>query len=200
MKVLGILGSPRPEGNTATLLRHVLAGAAAQGAATTIIYTHKLAISSCTNCDVCKGTGQCVIDDDMQEIYSRINEADVVIFASPNYMGGISGHLKPVIDRLYLYLSVTGTGELRTTIQTPKKVALLLTQNAPREYTHYIEAFTPLRGVLHLIFQRSFDPEKESQVAPILVAPSMKGPNSVADNPHFLQEAYAFGAGLVWTN
>ncbi|MDD1723649.1 MAG: flavodoxin family protein [Methanospirillum sp.] len=199
MKVLGILGSPRPNGNTATLLCQVLAGAAAQGATTTMISADKLAVRACTNCDACKGTGQCVIDDDMQEVYYRINEADVVIFASPNYMGGISGHLKPLIDRLYLYLSVNETGELRTTIENPKKVALLLTQNAPREYTHYTEAFTPLRGVLHLIFQGSFDPEKESLVAPMLVAPSMNGSRSVVDNPHFLQEAYDFGAGLVRT-
>ena len=57
----------------------------------------------------------------MQELYGKINESDAVIFASPNYMGGIAGNLKPVIDRLYRYISVTETGELQTTIKTPKK-------------------------------------------------------------------------------
>jgi multimeric flavodoxin WrbA len=192
MKVLGILGSPRPDGNTATLLHQVLEGAAAQGATTTTIVTNNLTIRGCINCDVCKKTGQCVLKDDMQEIYGKINESDVIIFASPNYMGGIAGNLKPVIDRLYAYISVTEAGELRTTIKTPKKVALLITQNAPEEYTHYIEAFTPLRGILHLIFQGNFDTPAE-----LLVAPSMKGPQTVADNAQLLQKAYALGAELV---
>ncbi|ACL16807.1 flavodoxin family protein [Methanosphaerula palustris] len=197
MKVVGILGSTRPDGNTATLLRQVLEGAAAQGATTTTISTNNLTVHDCTNCDTCKRTGQCVLNDDMQEIYNNINESDVIILASPNYMGGIAGNLKLVIDRLYLYFSVTETGELRTTIQSPKKVALLITQNAPREYTHYREAFTPLRGVLHLIFQGNFDPVTESLVAPLLIASSMKGPDTVENDPQLLQEAYAFGADLA---
>ena len=57
MKVLGILGSPRPNGNTATLLRQVLAGASAQGATTTVISANNLTVHGCINCDVCKQTG-----------------------------------------------------------------------------------------------------------------------------------------------
>ena len=197
MKVVGILGSPRPDGNTATLLCQVLKGAAAQGAATTMIPVHTLAIRACTNCDACKRTGECAMNDDMQEIYDRIEESDAVIFASPNYMGGISGHLKPVIDRLYRYTAATRTGELGTTIHPAKKVALLITQNAPGEFVHYREAFTPLRGILHLIFLGSFDPVHESLLVPLLLAPAMQGKKSVAENPQLLQEAYAFGAGLV---
>jgi hypothetical protein len=93
---------------------------------------------------------------------------------------------------LYAYISVTGTGELGTTIQSPKNVALLITQNAPEEYTQYSAAFTPLRGILHLIFQGNFDTPAE-----LLVAGSMKGPRSVADNVPLLQKAYTLGAGLV---
>lgn len=192
MKVLGILGSPRPNGNTATLLHHVLAGAASQGATTTTISANKFAIRACQSCDGCKRTGKCTLKDDMQEIYDKINESDAIIFASPNYMGGIAGNLKPILDRLYSYIAVSETGELSTTIKTPKKVMLLITQNAPEEYTHYFEAFTPLRGILHLIFQGNFNALAES-----LVAPSMKGHQSVADNAQLLQKAYTMGAELV---
>ena len=69
---------------------------------------------------------------------------------------------------------------------------LLITQNAPEEYTHYIEAFTPLRGILHLIFQGSFDPTAE-----LLIAPSMKSPQSVANNAQLLQKSYTLGSELV---
>lgn len=192
MKVVGIQGSPRPDGNTATLLRHVLEGTAAQGATTTTIVADDLTIRGCTNCDACKKTGRCTLQDDMQGVYDRIDESDAVIFASPNYMGGIAGNLKPLIDRLYAYIPVSGTGELKTTIQSPKKVALLITQNAPEEFTQYSAAFTPLRGILHLIFQGNSDTPAE-----FLVAGSMKGPRSVADNPQLLQKAYSLGAELV---
>lgn len=192
MKVLGILGSPRPHGNTAALLRHVMAGAAAQGATTSTIAANKLTIRACQGCDACKRTGQCVIRDDMQLLYDKINEADAVIFASPNYMGGIAGNLKTVIDRLHSYITVTEAGELGTTIKTPKKVMLLITQNAPEEFTHYIEAFTPLRGILHLIFQGNFDASAE-----LLIAPGMKGPHSVANNLQLLEKASTIGAKLV---
>lgn len=192
MKILGILGSPHPNGNTATLLRHLLNGATAQGATTTTISANKLAIRACQGCNACKRTGLCILRDDMQEIYDKINEADAVIFASPNYMGGIAGTLKPIIDRLHSYISVSETGELGTTITNPKEVMLLITQNAPEEHTHYIEAFTPLRGILHLIFQGNFNSLSE-----LLVAPSMKGPDSVANNAELLQKAYTIGVKLA---
>ena len=68
---------------------------------------------------------------------------------------------------------------------------LLITQNTPEEYTQYIEAFTPLRGLLHLIFQGNFDTAAE-----LLVVSSMKGPQSVSDNTQLLEKAYAIGAEL----
>lgn len=192
MKILGILGSPRPNGNTAALLRSVLEGAAAQGAHTATISANKLSVRACQVCDACKRTGCCILKDDMQEIYDKINAADAIIFASPNYMGGIAANLKPVLDRLYSYITVADTGELATTIKTPKKIMLLITQNAPEEYTHYIEAFTPLRGILHLIFQGSFN-----GLATLLAAPGMKGPDSVASNGQLTEKAFNMGAALV---
>jgi hypothetical protein len=69
---------------------------------------------------------------------------------------------------------------------------LLITQNTPEEYTQYIEAFTPLRGILHLVFQGSFNAQAE-----LLIAPGMKGPDSVANNAQLLQKAYNTGAKLA---
>jgi multimeric flavodoxin WrbA len=191
MNVLAILGSPHPNGNTATFLQQVLKGAATQGAITTIISANNLAIRDCQACNACKKAGQCILKDDMQKIYNKINESDVIIFASPNYMGGITGNLKPVIDRLYAYISASETGELKTIITSPKKVLLLITQNAPED-SHYIEAFTPLKGILGLIFQGSFDRPSE-----LLVAPNMKGPMSVATNTQLMQKAYTAGESLA---
>jgi multimeric flavodoxin WrbA len=44
-----------------------------------------------------------MIKDDMYKIYEKINESDIIIFASPNYLGQITGQLKIVYDRLYAF-------------------------------------------------------------------------------------------------
>lgn len=40
----------------------------------------------------------------MQTVYESFLEADVVVFASPQYWGTVTGQLKVVIDRLYAVL------------------------------------------------------------------------------------------------
>lgn len=54
-------------------------------------------------CEYCHGKGQgtCIQQDDMQEIYTLLREADMLVIASPIYYHGISGQLKCVIDRFY---------------------------------------------------------------------------------------------------
>ncbi|EHI99540.1 NADPH-dependent FMN reductase [Clostridium sp. DL-VIII] len=76
MKVLGIMGSPRSNGNSSTLLKKVLEGAKANGAVINSISLNNLDINGCINCNACKRTGKCVIKDDMQNIYDMINDAD----------------------------------------------------------------------------------------------------------------------------
>lgn len=192
MKVLGILGSPHPNGNTATLLNQVLDGASQRGATVTKIAANTLTIRSCQGCEACRKTGKCILKDDMNSIYEQIDTSDVIILASPNYMGGIAGNLKPLIDRLHAYITVDTDGALGTTIKKPKKVLLLITQNAPENFTQYLEAFTPLRSILHLIFHGNAD-----DLAECLVAFGMKGPHTVANDPELLQKAFTLGLALT---
>ncbi len=46
-----------------------------------------------------------MINDDMEQIYSSITRADILIFVSPPYWFFWSTQIKRVIDRLYLYTS-----------------------------------------------------------------------------------------------
>jgi len=99
LKVLGIMGSPRIGGNTDLLLDEALRGAESQGADTEKIVVDKLKISPCREYYGCLRDGNCVISDDMDDIYLKLLEADLVIVASPMFFYGLTAQVKALIDR-----------------------------------------------------------------------------------------------------
>ncbi len=99
MKVLAIMGSPRIRGNTDVLLDEVLKGAQSEGAETEKIIVDKLNISPCKEYNACLRDGNCVIRDDMDDIYPKLLDADVVVVASPMFFYGVTSQLKALIDR-----------------------------------------------------------------------------------------------------
>ncbi len=103
MKILGLIGSYRKNGNTDTAVRKVLEGAMNQGAEVEALYLKDYEIKDCNGCEACKKTFECVIQDDMQKIYPKIMEADGVVIGSPTYFYNVTGIIKNLIDRLYCY-------------------------------------------------------------------------------------------------
>ena len=99
MKVLGLFGSPRKGGNTEILLEEALKGAEREGAEIERLYLSDLKITPCTECHGCDSTGDCVIVDEMQKIYPKLLEADVIILASPIFFYGVTAWAKTLIDR-----------------------------------------------------------------------------------------------------
>jgi multimeric flavodoxin WrbA len=99
VKVLGIYGSPRKGGNTDLLLDQVLEGARAAGAEVETVYVRQLEISGCVECGGCDETGECVVKDDMQEVYPLLQEADIIFLASPNFFYSVTAQVKLLIDR-----------------------------------------------------------------------------------------------------
>lgn len=103
MKILVLNGSPRPQGNTKKMVTAFSEGAASAGHQVDIVDVCKKKIAGCLACEYChtKGNGVCIQKDDMQEIYDLLNEAEMLVLASPIYYHGISGQLKCAIDRFY---------------------------------------------------------------------------------------------------
>jgi len=99
VEVLGIAGSPRRDGNTDTLLKEVLRGAASRGARVKTIFLRDLKINPCEHCDVCLETGRCKIQDDMQTVYDAVDRADRLVLASPLHFMGVTAQTKSMIDR-----------------------------------------------------------------------------------------------------
>ena len=99
MKVLAIMGSPRIRGNTDLLLDEALRGAQSEGAEVEKIIVDKLKISPCKEYNACLRDGNCVIRDDMDDIYPKLLDADVVIVASPMFFYALTSQVKALIDR-----------------------------------------------------------------------------------------------------
>jgi len=99
MYVLGINGSPRIGGNTDILIDKVLEGAKARGAETEKVILNNLKFSPCQECENIRDDGTCIVEDDMQPLYKKIEEADAIILASPIFFGSLSAQTKMMIDR-----------------------------------------------------------------------------------------------------
>ncbi len=103
MKILGIIGSRRKNGNTSCLVQEALKAAQNEGAKTELIFLGDYSIKDCMGCEGCKDTLKCVINDDMQKIYPLLLEADGIILGSPTYFYNISADMKAFIDRCYCF-------------------------------------------------------------------------------------------------
>ena len=101
-KIVIVKGSPRREGNSAILAEQVTAGAETAGAEVESFYLHGMDIQPCDACDACQGVADldCVIEDDMQNLYPKIREADVVVYASPVYWFTVSAQMKLFLQTL----------------------------------------------------------------------------------------------------
>jgi len=104
MKVLGIAGSPRKNGNTEILMNEVLKVAREAGCETEAFLLSEKQVAPCDACGTCFKVGSCVIQDDMQELYAALEGADAVIFGSPVYFGSVSAQCKAVMDRMFALL------------------------------------------------------------------------------------------------
>ena len=94
MKIVGIDGSPRKDGNTEKLLRKVLAGSEEVGAVTEFIKLSELTINFCRGCGTCRASGECVMRDDMDDVVESIQQSNVIVIGSPIYAWQVSGNTK----------------------------------------------------------------------------------------------------------
>ena len=133
MKILILNGSPTRDGNTVALVNAFKQGAEAKGHEVNVVNAAHRKVNGCMACEYCHsaGNGKCVQKDDMQEIYPLLQEADMIIFASPIYYFTMSAQLEAVIQRFYA-------------INHPAKAkysALLLSSYSPNVYTSSIAQY-----------------------------------------------------------
>ena len=105
MKIVCLLGSPRPKGNSATIAERFLDTATRLGATTETFLLNRLDFQGCQACYACKQKlDHCILEDDLSPVLAAVSQADVLVTATPVYFGEVSSQLKGFIDRTFSYL------------------------------------------------------------------------------------------------
>jgi multimeric flavodoxin WrbA len=100
MKTLILNGSPRKHGDTVSLIGKMVESLNGEVYSFSAYYDN---ISPCIDCRHCWKNKGCIIDDDMQQVYSLLDEVDNVILASPIYFSELTGSLLGMLSRLQVY-------------------------------------------------------------------------------------------------
>ena len=96
MKILFISGSPR-KGNSEFILTKIFDSI--KTSSKELVLLRQLDIGRCQGCLYCEENSACCLQDDMQSLYEKMKEADIFIFAVPNYYDNVPGLFKDFIDR-----------------------------------------------------------------------------------------------------
>ncbi len=101
--IIIIMGSHRPNQNTAWLGQQLKKAYELEQVTVEWVDINQQAITHCKDCNYCRTHyGQCVIQDDMTDLYDKLKKADELIILTPVYFCGLSSKLKVLIDRLQM--------------------------------------------------------------------------------------------------
>ena len=191
VKVLGIAGSARRGGNTERLLERALAGAEEAGATIEKVVLLDLGLNPCIclQTEDCLPEGICSVQDDMQSLYPKLLECDLLFVASPIFFRSVPAQLKAMIDRCQALW--VRKYKLKQDI-TPQRTSLrkvffisVASQGGQREFEG---AITVIRSFLASINAR--------YEADLLLA-NIERPRDALAHPEYLERAYELGARLV---
>jgi multimeric flavodoxin WrbA len=102
MKVLAINSSPRKNGNTAILLKTVLAELKAEGIRTELLQMGAKPIQGCLACTKCfkNKDFRCAVDKDyFNDWLAKVREADGLLLGSPTYFSDVNAGMRAFIER-----------------------------------------------------------------------------------------------------
>jgi multimeric flavodoxin WrbA len=181
-KILGIMGSPRRNGNTHILVSRILEGAGAEGARGEILFLDDLTIQECNGCHCCWEGKECSKDDDMDRVYPKIIESDGIIFGTPVYWYGPTALMKGFIDR-FVYFNCP---ENRMKIKGKPAVLAVPFEEENLETATLLKAF----------FEKSLQYLEMNLIGTILV-PGVSRKGEIIEKEDKLQKGYELGRRLA---
>lgn len=137
-RVVCLLGSPRPKGNSADMAGAVCRAAEQAGAEVTTFALNQLDYRGCQGCLACKREGAtgCVLDDGLTPVLAAVAACDALVLATPVYFGEVTAQLKAFIDRTFSFLVPgymrTPRGQ-RSRLASGKTLCFVIAQGHPRE-------------------------------------------------------------------
>jgi multimeric flavodoxin WrbA len=102
MKVIGFNGSPRQDGNTATLIGYLLREVEKEGIETELVQLSTKVIHGCIACYKCfeNKDQRCAIKNDAANEYiEKMTTAQGIVLGSPSYFQDVTVEMKALIDR-----------------------------------------------------------------------------------------------------
>jgi multimeric flavodoxin WrbA len=182
-KILVLNGGPHKTGNTMTLVNEVLKTIKDTEIEVKTYNLNTMQIKGCQGCYACKKTGNCIIKDDMQQIYQDINDTDSIIFSTPVFMWQMSAQLKLTIDRLFPYLK----DDYSSYLSPNKKVLFVATYGGGilSQYQAYFDL--TCRSLVFLGFGEY----------KILITKSLSEPKELSESSEVLSEAKDLGKWLL---
>lgn len=181
-RILGILGSPRHNGNTAALLSHILGSASANGAETEYIALGDITIRECDGCHACWRGFECVKRDDMNNVYPLIDHSDIIVFGTPVYWYGPTALMKGLIDRMVFY----NCPETRQRIAGTRAVLVIPFEESDiKKAAPTVSIFEMSLGYLGI------------PIIETLIVPGVTLRGEVRDRPEFMERAEAIGERLA---
>lgn len=182
VKILGIIGSPRRNGNTHILIDRALEGAKSQGAETNSIFLSDYQIKECYGCHACWKGLECAKKDGMNDLYRKIIESDIFIFGTPVYWYGPTAIMKGFIDR-FVYFNCPRN---REKIKGKSAVVIIPFEEEDEN--------TSLATVE--IFEKSFS-YLEMHLSEILLAPGVGEKGAILEKKIILERAYNIGKTIA---
>ena len=176
--VLGIVGSPRRNGNTEILVDEVLSGAAEAGAQIGKVILDELDIAPCKACNACRDGGHCIHDDDMSALLEMMENSQVWVLGTPIYWWGPTAQMKTFIDRWY--------GARHSKFQD-RQIILVIPLGGSNEKLaqHTIDMF---RNIIDYLGMKH---------AATIVAPSVNQRGVIRDKKHILKTARLAGIDVI---
>ena len=181
-KVLGIIGSPRRNGNTHILVNRILEGAKSQGAETDSIFLNDLTIKECDGCHACWKGLECPKKDDMNSLYQKIIDSDILVFGTPVYWYGPTAIMKAFIDRFVFFNCPENREKI---IGKSAVVAIPFEEDDERNSLATVEIFEKSLGYL------------EMNLTDVLLAPGVGEKGAILEKKIILERAYNIGKILT---
>jgi len=181
-KILGIMGSPRRNGNTHILVSSILEGAQSEGARGDILLLDDLTIQECNGCHCCWEGKGCSKDDDMNGVYPKIIESDGIVFGTPVYWYGPTALMKGFIDRFVYFNCPEHREKIRG---KPAVLAVPFEEENPAAAV-----------LLKAFFEKSLQYLEMNLIGTILV-PGVSRKGEILEKKVQLQEGYELGRRLA---
>jgi multimeric flavodoxin WrbA len=136
MNILCILGSPRKNGNSATIAQHFLSEAKDRGARIDTYRLNTLDYKACQACYACKTRlDHCALEDELTPVLAVFCQCDLAVIATPVYFGDISAQTKAFIDRTFSLVNPDFQQRPDPVRFAPgKKMLWIITQEAPESF------------------------------------------------------------------